>query len=969
MAAKQNNTGPAPESGKPDPALQPRRAQEPSAGPPAALGPLDEVLALVRAHTRLSFRSYRKKLLTRRIERRMSLGHFTRTADYLAFLREHPNEVRHLARDLMIGVTGFFRDPEAWRAFESEVIAPLVHARDPGRPVRAWCVGCATGEEAYSLGMLLLEQLAAARKNCPVQIFATDVDDDALEVARQAVYPDSITADVSPERLARFFTRAGDLVTFARQDLLADAPFSRLDLIVCRNLLIYLEPEVHKKVLQLLHFALAEGGYLFLGPVETISRSVRLFEPVAGRRWLFRAVGPARAHPGPFPVVQPAPRTTGGQSAGTTRPLEQEPQATREDLQVTIEELETANEELTASNEEFLSMNEELQTVNDDLETSRVELHALNAELTRVNDRLHEKVRELEAASNDMANLFNSTGIATVFLDRGLRIKRFTPAATRLFRIRAADVGRPLGDVARRFLDDDLLPDARQFLDDLTPREKEVRSDDGRWFTRRVVPYRTLDDRIDGVVLAFEDVTERKLAADAVVRRLAAIVESSADAIFSTDLDGTIRTWNEGAERVYGYSRDEAVGQSVKLLYPEERVEELASIMNRIRRGESVERLETERVREGGQRIPVAQTVSPIRDSNGQVVSASIIARDMSERRRAERALRDREERLRAILNTVEDSIITIDQRGVIQAVNPATERMFGYATAKMIGQSVNILLPPPYREEHDGYLARYLRTGEKHVVGTRREVEAQRKDGSIFPAELAVSEIEHLKLFTGIHHEVTRRRQLERDVVQVVSLEQRRIGQDLHDTVAQELTALNLLAGELAEALRTDPAGAADLVERIGRGLRRGQRELRTVLRGLLPVAVDSEGLMAALTDLALRTHQEAKVACTFDCPTPISVADNVTATHLYLIAQEAVHNALKHGRPRNVRISLRSNHLLVLCVQDDGTGMPARPTSLQGLGLRIMRNRAAILGAQLTIEPAAHGHRGHVRAGAEEP
>jgi PAS domain S-box-containing protein len=279
---------------------------------------------------------------------------------------------------------------------------------------------------------------------------------------------------------------------------------------------------------------------------------------------------------------------------------------------------------------------------------------------------------------------------------------------------------------------------------------------------------------------------------------------------------------------------------------------------------------------------------------------------------------------------------------------------MFGYAAAEMIGQNVKMLMPSPYREAHDDYIARYLQTGEKHIIGVSRETEARRKDGSVFPANLAVSEIEHLKLFTGIHCDLTERKRLEREVVEVASLEQRRIGQDLHDSVAQELTALTLLARDLAETLRTNPANGALLLQRMEQGLQRSQQDLRAVLRGLLPVAVDSEGLMAALADLADRTQREGKVTCTFDCPEPVSLADNLTATHLYLIAQEAVHNALKHGRPRNIRISLRSDHVLALRVQCDGTGMPAGPGARGGLGLRIMRNRAAIIGATLTVEPA---------------
>jgi PAS domain S-box-containing protein len=327
-------------------------------------------------------------------------------------------------------------------------------------------------------------------------------------------------------------------------------------------------------------------------------------------------------------------------------------------------------------------------------------------------------------------------------------------------------------------------------------------------------------------------------------------------------------------------------------------------------------------------------------------------AADWAERTQADEALLGQEARLRAIFETVADAIISIDRRGVIQTVNTATERMFGYTAAEMVGQNVSMLMATPHREAHDGYIARYVQTGEKHILGIRREVEARRKDGSVFPTDLAVSEIEHLGLFTGVHRDLTERKQLERDVVEAASLEQRRIGQDLHDSVGQELTALNLLTRDLAEVLPTDPSTAARIVERMAQGLQRSHRDLRAVIRGLLPVAVDAQGLMAALADLAERTSQEGDVSCRFDCPETVAVADNLAATHLYLIAQEAVRNAVQHARPRSVRISLTSDGVLALSVEDDGVGIPARPAEPQGLGLRIMRNRAAIIGATLTIE-----------------
>jgi two-component system CheB/CheR fusion protein len=1077
---------------------------------PEAADRLTQVLALLLTRSKFDFRPYRKKMLTRRIERRMGLNQLDSMPEYLALLRNNPEELKRLVKDLFISVTSFFRDPEAFRQLASQVIAPLVEGKEADAVIRVWVPGCATGEEPYSIAMLLEEQLAAANKTCRVQLFATDVDEDALGVARHGIYPDSIAADVSPERLARFFTKTDEhsfqinkplreTMIFAAQNLISDAPFTKLDLISCRNVLIYLEPDIQEKLITLFHFALKQGGFLFLSPSETIGTQVDLFEPLSKRWRVYRRIGPSRPERVDFPIVAtteargtrrhaieaagarspsvaevtqrllldqfapaavlinrkyevlyyfgpcthylefppgeptrdvtqmardglrsklrgavhravrtnervvltdvrvkrngdsypvrvtvapvqlpraaeglllitfeeespspqappPPPSTESGRVAdeAALRHLESELTATREDLQCTVEELETSNEEQKATNEEVLSMNEELQSANEELETSKEELQSLNEELNTLNSRLQEKVQELEKTSNDVANLLTCTDIATVFLDTAFRIQLFTPAATRLFNLIATDVGRPVGDLTPRFSDPELLGDAQQVLGQLVPQEKEVATADGGWWVRRIMPYRTRDNRIDGVVVIFVDITERKRAADAVVRRLAAIVENSADAIFSKDLDGTIRTWNQAAERLYGYTQGEAVGQSVQMLVPEDRAEEWATIMNRLRRGESFEQFETERVRKDGQRVPVALTVSPVRDSSGKLTSASVIARDISERKRAEQELRDRQDHLQAILNTAVDAIITIDQRGVIQSVNPAAERMFGYAAAEMLGQNVKMLMPTPYHEEHDRYLADYLRTGVKKIIGIGREVIARRDDGSTFPVDLAVSEIPHLNLFTGMIRDVTPRKELEREVVEVASLQQRRIGHDLHDTVGQELTALNLLAADLTEALRANAGNGAHLVERIIEGLRRSQVHLRTVLRGLLPVAVEREGLMDALADLADRTQKESKVTCTFACPRPVHVADNLTATHLYLIAQEAVHNALKHGQPRNIRVSLESDHLLVLRVQCDGLGMPGQPAQYQGLGLRIMRNRAGIIGATLTIEPA---------------
>lgn len=343
--------------------------------------------------------------------------------------------------------------------------------------------------------------------------------------------------------------------------------------------------------------------------------------------------------------------------------------------------------------------------------------------------------------------------------------------------------------------------------------------------------------------------------------------------------------------------------------------------------------------------------VRPWHAADGGIGGIVIFTEDITERKQAEQALRASEERLRAILNTAVDAIITINEAGLIQSVNPATEQIFGYAAAELLGENVRLLMPSPYREEHDGYIRRYLETGEARIIGIGREVLGRHKDGRIFPVDLAVSKVDHLRLFMGVVRDITRRKELELEIVEIASLEQRRIGQDLHDTVGQELTGLSLMA----ETLGDDPALGAELAGRIAKGLSRCQQELRKVLQGLLPVSVDAEGLMAALDDLADRTRRDTRISCAFTCPEPAMVADNLTATHLYLIAKEAVHNAVKHASARSILITLDSRDRLVLRVRDDGIGLSTSTNGHGGVGLRIMRNRAAIIGAALTIAPAS--------------
>jgi len=644
-------------------AESPRPATDPSpAARPVALA---DIIELLSANTRHDFRLYKSGTLQRRIERRMAMSaieadHMDR---YLDILRGDAREVDLLAKDLLINVTGFFRDTKVFEYLAASVIPGLVRDRSPDQPLRVWVAGCSSGEETYSLAMLLREAISAAQRNVKLQIFASDIDADAVATAREGYYPASIAADVGAERLKRFFTKEAsgyrilrDLrsqVVFAVQDVLADPPFARLDLVSCRNLLIYLQPKAQATVISLFHFALKEDGVLLLGGSETVGDLEGRFAFISKPERIYRRVGHSRpgtlafstlsgdgalmaARPGPGqtpprhaaladlcrqmvidayapaatlinlqyqclfslgPIdrylrvapghpthdlldmardglrarlrsaVQKASRTnsrvvvTGGradhggkainfsvnvhplQSDGETlllvcfvdeptaeprrkRPvspgdasrvaeMEQELAALRSELQGAIHELEFSSEEQKAINEEALSVNEEYQSTNEELLTSKEELQSLNEELTALNSQLQETLERQRTTSNDLQNVLYSTNVATIFLDRELKIRFFTPATKMLFNIIPGDVGRPLTDLSALAADDALMTDARAVLRNLQPLEREIPTGDGEWYMRRILPYRTQDDGIEGVVITFAVATERRHAEDA----------------------------------------------------------------------------------------------------------------------------------------------------------------------------------------------------------------------------------------------------------------------------------------------------------------------------------------------------------------------------------------------------------------------------------------------------------------------
>ena len=629
---------------------------------------LGELFSLLRTRIGHDFSAYKRNTLLRRVQRRMGLKLMDSPEEYLRLLRDEPEEVEFLFRDLLIGVTNFFRDPESYDVLQETVLPKYFSEIKDDEVFRIWVAGCSTGEEAYSLAILFRESLEKHSKRTTLQIFGTDIDKYAIDKAREGLYPGNIASDVSPERLRRHFIKEGDYfrirkeirdsIVFSVQDILKDPPFSRLNMLCCRNLLIYLDGGAQKKLIPLFHYTLKPEGLLMLGSSETIGGYTNLFSTLNSKWKIFKrqevpaaltrqvdfpsgyartekdATAPVLAdehglnlgqlakdeilerfacpallidadatilhvsgrlgkylEPTSGPPSQNAldlareglrielssairaalanktqdtrhdvrvrtngdvqrinlhvcplnapkeltgkllvafedisedaravsvPTKTRGDSDQLRderlSELERELQNTRESHQTTIEELESSNEELKSTNEELQSSNEELQSTNEELESSKEELQSLNEELQTVNSELQSKVEELSAARDDMRNLLNSTEIATIFVDNAINIKRFTQEATTIINLIPSDIGRPLSHVMTNLEGDEMMLALEQVLNHLSPQEAEVQTNDQKWYKMRVMPYRTMDNRIDGAVLTFALIDDQKQA-------------------------------------------------------------------------------------------------------------------------------------------------------------------------------------------------------------------------------------------------------------------------------------------------------------------------------------------------------------------------------------------------------------------------------------------------------------------------
>jgi two-component system, chemotaxis family, CheB/CheR fusion protein len=992
---------------------------------------LRDIMVILRARTGHDFSNYKRSTLLRRIARRLAVRHLGGISDYPAVLRSQPNEIQALLRDFLISVTNFFRDPAAFAALEG-IIPQLFVDKGAEDQVRVWVAGCASGDEAYSVAMLLAEHAAQLGQPPGIQVFATDIDEDAITLAREGLYVETIANDLPPERLQRFFTpelgryrinkEIRDMVLFAVHNILRDPPFSKVDLISCRNLLIYLNRDAQQHVLSLFHFALCPQGYLFLGSAETadgveklfttINKQQHLFQrrfagsvppplpalPVASpqhnsraevraanveqrhslhelhqallapyappsvlineaydivhfssraTRWLEFSGEPSFnllrvAHPGLrlelrsallgatqehkraevrrldvrepdavhqinlrvhplhtpdwakgltlviFEEVQTAdaaavPAHSDNDNDALQWQLEAENQRLKEQLRATIEQYETSLEELKATNEELQSTAEEYRAATEELETSKEELQSVNEELTTVNAELKHKVDEVSDSNNDLHNLLVATDIGTLFLDRALYIKRYTPRVLELFNIIPTDLNRPLAHITHKLDYDHVAQDAAQVLERLMPIEREVRNRDGQWYLMRVLPYRTLRDKIDGVVLTFIEITARKQTEEELRRndeRFRLLYEHVRDyAIFSIDTEGRLRDWNAGAERIFGYAPVEIIGQSIRVLFTPEDVA-AGEYKHELQRAAANGSTDDERwhMRRGGERFYVSGVTTALYDQAGIVRGFLKIGRDMTERKQVEEQLHQ--------------EYAALEQR--------VAER-----TAKLSTLNANL----------------------EREMAERRRVETERE-------------------------------QVLRQLMTVQEEERRRISRDLHDQMGQEISALGLALKALEDAGISTPQTRGHLSRAQGLA-NRISLELHQLALQLRPTALDDLGLEEALTNYAEEWAKQARV----ELDTHIHGLDGrrlpiPIATTAFRVVQEALTNVLKHAGARSVSVIVeRRAHELIITVEDDGRGFDveatlAKATAENRLGLIGMRERVALVGGTLTFD-----------------
>ncbi len=1009
------------------------RGERPEASDRALLA---RVVAVLRRETSHDFSGYRPTAMIRRIHHRMAAVSIRDAEEYAERLETDKAEARHLLDDLLIGVTRFFRDPLAFESLAENVFPALLADRDPGEPIRVWVQGCSSGEEVYSLAIALSERLATVEKAPELQVFGTDIDRNALEVARRAMYGRGIEDDVSPSRLRRYFTHLpeGWQVTkairaacvFAEHDVVRDPPFSRLDLVSCRNLLIYLGAEAKDRVLDTVHYALKPNGFLFLGSAEGIPGNVPRFDAVDARHRIYRkhavpvssrrlpppvglssghfpmpsiptpaltpsrvlrhverllleelappavvvdsnhrvlffvgrsnayltlpkgstptdqlfdlapktlrlalrtalreasvagaevrhvarlggdppraveiAVQPLRLHDVPEPAYlitfsdvpeARAPTPLPSPPDDTALSLEIELRETRAQLETTVADLEGSNDELKATNEELVSMNEELQSANEELQTSKEELQSMNEELRTLNQELGHKIDALDRANADMRNLFASTDVATLFLDRDLVINRFTPYATRLFRLIEGDVGRPLRDIAARFEGADVLAASRRVLSTLGEVEAQIYApDDRRWYVVRIHPYRTLEDVVDGVVLTFIEVTDmkREIAERRAVEeelgvqrdRFHTALDGASIVAFSQDLE-LRTTWLYNPRNVPFVAE---IGRTdAELFESQDEAEAITEIKRRALETDASQRAEvTITVR--GDRRSFELRLKPLKDSSGRIIGLTGAAMDVTVARAAAEARLAAEREFRALFeaDAVGNAEIALPVGRVTRA-NARFAEIAGVDSRDLEGLRLVDITDSEHVPALEALL-RALSTADPRALEAPVEVRWKRPDGRPLCVQLAGAPVDGVARSVSrgvvVVSDVTDRRQLEEKLLHARKLEA--IGR-LAGGIAHDFNNLITVASGHLEIMQLENSDRAELGPHVA-GMREALDRAAELTEQLLTFARRQAVVPRTVrpSDLVARTERMLRRVIGAEVELVVDVSPAVHAIH----------------------------------------------------------------------------------------
>ena len=1075
---------------------------------------LNQVLAVIHSRTGHDFRSYKRNTLIRRSERRMGLRQIERMSDYIKVLNQDAQEADALLKDLLIGVTGFFREEQVWGKVRSDILPMMVKEAVPNTPIRVWIPACSTGEEAYTIALLIHDAFEKVNKHFSAQIFATDIDEEAIVTARRGIYPETIAAYVPAEYLKKYFSkedgeyhvlrRVRESVVFAEQNLIGDAPFSSLNLISCRNLLIYLNQDIQQKIIELFHFSLQDSGCLVLGNSETIGYHTDLFETVSKEFRIYRRIGkltdrmqipimgytseyhgnrsteimdlsrkdlsklmqnqllkrfaPAavlidknneivnffgptsqyldlpqgdpimeitsmvkeglrlklrgaihkaakndttitvedakvkrdnKYHSIKFSVspikgkdvretfflvsFQDKPSSeldtakldepTSGEE-NLVQQLEAELVDTREDLQNTIEELETSNEELKASNEEMMSMNEELQSSNEELETSKEELQSMNEEINTVNAELREKVQDLERANDDIANLMNSTEVATVFLDNSMAIRRFTPAAKKLFNLIPSDVGRPIGDLVMRFNDPDLKIDAAGVMENEAVSYQEVEADENSWYIRRILPFKTQDNRVDGLVLTFSDISEIKEKEKIILDReqkYRVLVENANSAILRWGIDGKIRFFNEYAQDSFGYDEDEIIGKDVGILVPDEDSggNDLTELVKDLKHDpEKYKYNVNENVRKDGSRFWMAWTNKPIYDEAGNVVEMLVVGSDITALKNTEMALAASEKQKSLILENANDIIAYHDTKQNLVWANKAYLQATGKTITELQGNKcfscwgleslcngcpVTLALQTGKPQQGELTPENQINWSEDHGYWNVRSAPVRDNEGNIIgaiemahdiseqkkaEAKLTATLEEKVVLLKEIHHRVKNNMQI---ISSLISLQANQLEQsDVKNVLKEMSNRVKSMAMVHEKLYQSEDLSSVDFAQYADNLLKH--------LWNSYNATSSTIGLKKDLQSIVLAVD---------------------VAVPLGLILNELMSNALQHAfkddRQGEIWVRLKTDETdrTILVVGDNGVGFPANVDwqNSDSLGIRLIQMLAKQLNADVEI------------------